>query len=157
MAGETRFTPEYLDAHWMAYTGNRQFKREPRMIVGAEDAYLIDDKGRRILDGLSGLWCTGAGHNRQEITEAVHRQLQNIALKKLRRALQKREDPGPRPLRNVSPGSELDDDEFAEADDPTATIAKAKAKAKPEAPMAEEAPVKRKRGRPRKTALAGAA
>jgi beta-alanine--pyruvate transaminase len=78
MAGETRFTPEYLDAHWMAYTGNRQFKREPRMIVGAEDAYLIDDKGRRILDGLSGLWCTGAGHNRQEITEAVHRQLQTL-------------------------------------------------------------------------------
>jgi beta-alanine--pyruvate transaminase len=77
-AGQVEFTPEHLDAHWMAFTANRQFKRDPRMIVGAEDVYLIDDKGRRILDGLSGLWCTGAGHNRREIIEAVQRQLQTL-------------------------------------------------------------------------------
>ncbi len=68
-------TREQLEAHWMPYTGNRQFKRDPRMIVAAEGVHLIDDKGRRILDGLSGLWCCGAGHNRPEIAEAVHRQL----------------------------------------------------------------------------------
>jgi beta-alanine--pyruvate transaminase len=45
------------------------------MIVGAEGAYYIDDRGRRIFDGLSGLWCTGLGHNRPEIAEAVQRQL----------------------------------------------------------------------------------
>jgi len=67
-----------LEAHWMAYTGNRQFKDDPRMIVGAEGAYYIDDKGRRILDGLSGLWCCGLGHNRQEITDAVTQQLQTL-------------------------------------------------------------------------------
>lgn len=71
-------TREQLEAHWMAYTANRQFKDDPRMIVGAEGVYLIDDKGRRILDGLSGLWCCGAGHNRPEITEAVHRQMQTL-------------------------------------------------------------------------------
>ena len=27
---------EQLDAYWMPYTGNRQFKRDPRIIVGAE-------------------------------------------------------------------------------------------------------------------------
>ena len=67
-----------LEAHWMAYTGNRQFKDDPRMIVAAEGVYYIDDRGRRILDGMSGLWCTGAGHNRSEITEAVHRQMQTL-------------------------------------------------------------------------------
>jgi beta-alanine--pyruvate transaminase len=69
---------EQLEAHWMPYTGNRQFKDDPRMIVGAEGAYYIDDKGRRILDGLSGLWCSGLGHNRQEITDAVTRQMQTL-------------------------------------------------------------------------------
>ena len=71
-------TREELEAHWMPYTGNRQFKDDPRMIVAAEGVHLIDDKGRRVLDGLSGLWCTGAGHNRPEITEAVHRQMQTL-------------------------------------------------------------------------------
>jgi beta-alanine--pyruvate transaminase len=71
-------TREQLEAHWMPYTGNRQFKDDPRMIVGAEGAYYIDDKGRRVLDGLSGLWCCGAGHNRAEITEAVHQQMQTL-------------------------------------------------------------------------------
>lgn len=67
-----------LEAHWMPYTANRQFKEDPRMIVAAEGVYLIDDKGRRVLDGLSGLWCTGAGHNRVEITEAVQRQMRTL-------------------------------------------------------------------------------
>ncbi len=67
-----------LEAHWMPYTGNRQFKDDPRMIVGAEGIYYIDDKGRRIMDGLSGLWTCGLGHNRPEIAEAVHRQLKTL-------------------------------------------------------------------------------
>ena len=61
----------WLDAHWMPFTGNRNFKANPRMIVGAEGAYLRDDKGRKIFDGLSGLWCTGLGHGRREIAEAI--------------------------------------------------------------------------------------
>jgi beta-alanine--pyruvate transaminase len=73
-----KLTREQLEAHWMPYTGNRQFKADPRIIVGAEGAYFLDDRGRRVLDGLSGLWCCGAGHNRPEIAEAVHRQLQTL-------------------------------------------------------------------------------
>ena len=64
----------WLDAHWMPYTGNRQFKQHPRMIVAAEGAYYTDDRGRKILDGLSGLWCSGLGHGRREIVEAIQRQ-----------------------------------------------------------------------------------
>ncbi len=72
----TPLSREQLEAHWMPYTGNRQFKRDPRMIIAADGVYLVDDKGRKVLDGLSGLWCCGAGHNRREITEAVHAQMQ---------------------------------------------------------------------------------
>ena len=50
-----------LDAHWMPYTANRNFQRDPRLIVGAEGSWLIDDKGRKVYDSLSGLWTCGAG------------------------------------------------------------------------------------------------
>lgn len=71
-------TEEGLDAHWLAYSGNRQFKKDPRIIVAADGIYFIDDRGRRILDGLSGLWTCGLGHNRPEIADAVHRQLTTL-------------------------------------------------------------------------------
>ena len=45
-----------LDAHWMPYTANRNFQRDPRLIVAAEGSYLFDDQGRKIFDALSGLW-----------------------------------------------------------------------------------------------------
>jgi beta-alanine--pyruvate transaminase len=64
-----------MDAFWMPYTANRQFKKTPRIIKAAEGAYYMTDDGRRIFDGLSGLWTTGAGHNRVEIRDAVAHQL----------------------------------------------------------------------------------
>jgi beta-alanine--pyruvate transaminase len=64
----------WLDAHWMPFTGNRQFKAHPRMIVAAEGAYYTDADGKKILDGLSGLWCSGLGHGRREISEAIAKQ-----------------------------------------------------------------------------------
>ena len=69
---------EGLDAHWMPYSGNRQFKRDPRIIVGADGIYYIDSKGRRCMDGLSGLWTCGLGHNRTEIADAVNTQLRTL-------------------------------------------------------------------------------
>ncbi len=71
-------TAEQLDAFWMPYTANRQFKADPRMIVGADGAYYKSADGRRIFDGLSGMWTCGAGHNRPEIAEAVHKQLREL-------------------------------------------------------------------------------
>ena len=64
----------------MPYTGNRNFKANgassgSRMMVSAKGAYYTDSNGRKILDGLSGLWCCGLGHGRSEITEAVSRQI----------------------------------------------------------------------------------
>ncbi|MEC9484044.1 MAG: aspartate aminotransferase family protein [Halomonas sp.] len=71
-------SPEQLDAYWMPYTGNRQFKRDPRIIVGAEGSYFTDADGRRVFDALSGLWTCGAGHCRPEIAEAVAQQLHQL-------------------------------------------------------------------------------
>ncbi|WP_295476590.1 aspartate aminotransferase family protein [uncultured Pseudomonas sp.] len=64
-----------LDSHWMPFSANRNFKRDPRLIVSAEGSWLTDDQGRRIYDSLSGLWTCGAGHSRKEIQEAVAKQL----------------------------------------------------------------------------------
>ena len=74
MAPIDRTDAAWLDAHWMPYTGNRQFKANPRIIVAADGAYYTDDRGRKIFDGLSGLWCSGLGHGRREIIEAIQRQ-----------------------------------------------------------------------------------
>ena len=46
---------EQLEAHWMPFTGNRQFKNHPRMMASAKGAYYLDADGRKIFDGLSGL------------------------------------------------------------------------------------------------------
>lgn len=73
-----RMDAAWLDAHWMPFTGNRNFKAAPRMVVGASGAYYTDSEGRKIFDGLSGLWCTGLGHGRREIAEAVGKAALNL-------------------------------------------------------------------------------
>ncbi len=71
---------------------------------------VLDDRERSIIDarfGLNGQKPKTLEEVGQEfgVTRERIRQLQNIALKKLRRALQKKEDPGPRPARGVQPKS----------------------------------------------------
>ena len=65
-------------AYWLPYTSNRAFQKNPRMVTRAEGAYLYDDKGRKIFDSLSGLWCCGYGHARKEIADAVARQFTQL-------------------------------------------------------------------------------
>ena len=43
-----------LDAFWMPFTANRQFKQAPRLFVGAEGMHYVTDDGRRVLDGTVG-------------------------------------------------------------------------------------------------------
>ena len=64
-----------LDAFWMPFTANRQFKANPRMLARAEGMHYWTPDGRQILDAVAGLWCVNAGHGRREITEAVSRQI----------------------------------------------------------------------------------
>ncbi|HAL42561.1 MAG TPA: aspartate aminotransferase family protein [Gammaproteobacteria bacterium] len=62
-------------AHWMPYTANRQFHKDPRIMVRADGCHFFDPDDRKIFDCMSGLWCCGYGHNRPEITAAVAAQL----------------------------------------------------------------------------------
>ena len=64
-----------LEAFWMPFTANRQFKARPRLLAKAKGMHYWTPEGRQILDGAAGLWCVNAGHGRREITEAVSRQL----------------------------------------------------------------------------------
>jgi beta-alanine--pyruvate transaminase len=68
-------TPLSLDEYWMPFTPNREFKADPRIIVRAEGMYCWNDRGDKIIDASSGLFCCAAGHGRPEIAQAVHRQL----------------------------------------------------------------------------------
>jgi beta-alanine--pyruvate transaminase len=67
-----------LDAFWMPFTANRQFKANPRLLARAEGMYYWTADGREILDGVAGLWCVNAGHCRREITDAVTKQLSTM-------------------------------------------------------------------------------
>ena len=71
-------TPAQLNAHWMPFTGNRHFKKDPRLLVEAHGCHYTDAHGRRIFDGLSGLWTCGLGHAQPEITAAISRQVAQL-------------------------------------------------------------------------------
>ena len=74
MSNRQTATPNDLRAFWMPFTANRQFKQNPRMLVGAKDMHFTASDGRKILDGTAGLWCVNAGHCRPKITEAIREQ-----------------------------------------------------------------------------------
>lgn len=67
-----------VDAHWMPFTSNRDFKTEPRIIVGANGHYYQTSDGREVYDSFSGLWTTGVGHCHPKITEAVSTQIATL-------------------------------------------------------------------------------
>jgi len=67
-----------VEALWMPFTGNREFKRAPRLVARAEGVNYFTPEGRPILDGISGLWCVSAGHARKPIIEAMERQMRTL-------------------------------------------------------------------------------
>ncbi|MEO6256395.1 MAG: aspartate aminotransferase family protein [Sphingomicrobium sp.] len=68
----------HLDAYWMPFTANRQFKQAPRLLAEAKGMYYTSEDGRQVLDGTSGLWCVNAGHGHPEIADAVAEQLRTL-------------------------------------------------------------------------------
>ena len=67
-----------LDHQWLPFTPNRHFKKEPRVFVGADGMHFTTHDGRKVIDGISSLWCVGAGHNRRPINEAIKKQLDTL-------------------------------------------------------------------------------
>ena len=69
------FESNSLEEHWMPFSGNRDFKLDPRLVVKSEGMYCWDHKGGKLIDGSSALFCSPAGHGRREIADAVHAQM----------------------------------------------------------------------------------
>ena len=71
MSNSSSVVPNDLNAFWMPFTANRQFKKSPRMFVAAKDMHYTTSEGRQVMDGTAGLWCVNAGHARPKIVEAI--------------------------------------------------------------------------------------
>ena len=65
---------ERMDAYWMPFTANRQFKKAPRLLARSDGMYYWTPEGRQVLDGVAGLWCVNAGHARPKIVQAIAHQ-----------------------------------------------------------------------------------
>ena len=64
-------TNDIGDAFWLPFTSVRQFREAPLLIESAEGMHYTLSDGRRVLDGIAGLWCVNAGHARAPIVSAI--------------------------------------------------------------------------------------
>ncbi len=74
----TRTAPQDLDAFWMPFTAERQFKSAPRMLAKAKGMHYWTPEGRQVLDAVAGLWCVNAGHARPKIVRAIAEQAEEM-------------------------------------------------------------------------------
>ncbi len=67
-----------MDAFWMPFSSNKNFKAKPRLIAAAKDMHCYDAAGRKLLDATAGLWCCNAGHCREPIVSAIKKQAETL-------------------------------------------------------------------------------
>jgi beta-alanine--pyruvate transaminase len=67
-----------MSNYWMPFTANRQYKAQPRLLKGAKGMHYTTADDRKVIDASAGLWCVNAGHGRDEIIEAVHKQMMEM-------------------------------------------------------------------------------
>ncbi len=70
--------PNDFDSLWMPFSANKHFKSNPRLLSRAKGMYYFTPSGEKILDGVAGLWCCNAGHNRDEIVKAIKDQAEEM-------------------------------------------------------------------------------
>ncbi len=75
---EATLSQRQLDAFWMPFTSNRDFKQQPRIIVGAKGHFYKAADGRQVYDLFSGLWSSGIGHGHPKIVEAITKQASEL-------------------------------------------------------------------------------
>ena len=46
-----------------------------RVIVKGDGIYVWDSEGKKILDGMSGLWCVNVGYGRKELADVAYKQM----------------------------------------------------------------------------------
>jgi 4-aminobutyrate--pyruvate transaminase len=65
--------------HLHAYTQPRQLEREgPLVITRGDGVYVIDEQGKRYLEGMAGLWCAALGFSEPRLVQAATHQLQTL-------------------------------------------------------------------------------
>src|SRR5215211_5875075 len=65
---------------WHPFTPQRDWDADDAPVIeSAEGTDLIDEAGRRYIDGVSSLWCNVHGHRHPRIDEAVRDQLGKVA------------------------------------------------------------------------------
>jgi adenosylmethionine-8-amino-7-oxononanoate aminotransferase len=73
-------TPPGNDPLWHPFTQMLDWTGEPQLTVErAEGTDLIDDRGRRYIDGVSSPWCNVHGHRHPRIDAAIRDQLERVA------------------------------------------------------------------------------
>jgi putrescine aminotransferase len=72
LSNQTKRWQEMDAAHHLhPYTQHNELAAKgARVITRAEGVYLYDSEGKRLIDGMAGLWCVNAGYGRKEIAEA---------------------------------------------------------------------------------------
>ena len=75
-----RATPPSLEnsAFFMPFSMNRHIKKAPRLQARAQGVHSYTPEGRKLIDGISGLWCVNAGHCREKIVRAVQKQVAEL-------------------------------------------------------------------------------
>ena len=85
MLGLNRRTTAEIQAadaahHWHPFTDSAELAAQgTRVIAGGQGVWLTTNDGERLIDGMAGLWCVNVGHGREEIIEAVARQMRQLA------------------------------------------------------------------------------
>jgi putrescine aminotransferase len=85
MSADRPSIPSRSTAEWQAldaahyihpFTDHAALSRKgTRIITRADGVYLFDSDGRKILDGMSGLWCVNLGYGRRELAEVAYQQM----------------------------------------------------------------------------------
>ncbi|CAB4913411.1 unannotated protein [freshwater metagenome] len=75
-----RYGPGDMDNLWLHFSRMGSYTQQaPPVIVKGEGAYIWDDRGRKYLDGLAGLFVVQAGHGRRELAQAAAKQAEELA------------------------------------------------------------------------------
>ena len=77
---DTRLIQQLDSAHFLhPFTDFKDLAtRGARVITRAEDIYIWDSEGQKMLDAMSGLWCVNAGYGRRELAEAAYQQMMTL-------------------------------------------------------------------------------
>ncbi|TYR82502.1 aspartate aminotransferase family protein [Priestia megaterium] len=60
--------------------GMKPYGPDSTMVVTkAQGAWVTDEKGKRFLDAMAGLWCVNVGYGREELAKAAYEQLKELA------------------------------------------------------------------------------